>query len=266
MPELPEVELVRRRLESGVLNERISKVIVLDQKRIEGTDAEGLVCRLEGREFVRAGRIGKQLFLEMERGALMIHLGLTGDVVVDHVCDAAPRFARLVVEFEDGRRMVFEDMRRFGRVGFTDDIREVVMRKRLGPDVMRVSSTAFIERVGGHRRAIKTVLLDQSVVAGIGNLYADEALFQAGIHPLTHPSVLGNDELKRLWRDVRRVMRRSLAVGSDFDALPRMYLLRNRRAGERCPGVHGARLESMVVGGRTTVFCPAKQRIRKGVR
>jgi len=257
---------VKRRLEKGVLGARISKVLVLDRKRIESATAEELICRLEGEQFVDIGRIGKQLFLETGAGALMVHLGLTGDVVVDRVGDAAPRFARLVVEFEDGRRMVFEDMRRFGRIGFTDDIREVVRRKHLGPDVMRVSSAAFVERVGRHRRAIKTVLLDQSVVAGIGNLYADEALFQAGIHPLTHPSVLEEDELKRLWRDVRKVMRRSLAVGSDFDALPRTYLLRNRRAGERCPGAHGARLESMVVGGRTTVFCPAKQRIRKDVR
>ncbi len=263
MPELPEVELVRRRLEEEALGRRITSVVVLDAKRLEGTDPDELVGRLVGKDFVHAGRIGKQLFLEVEGGALTIHLGLTGDVSIGRVEDDLPRFARLVVEFDDARRLVFEDMRRFGRAGFTNDVRQFVEKKGIAPDVMTVPSGSFAKRMKRHRRAIKTVLLDQSVVSGIGNLYADEALFQSGIHPLTLASALDDDELRKLWRDIRRVMRRSLAVGSDFDRLPRSYLLRNRREGRRCPGNKGARLVTITVGGRTTVYCPARQRMKR---
>ncbi|HVO78274.1 MAG TPA: hypothetical protein VMS79_05345, partial [Methanomassiliicoccales archaeon] len=150
--------------------------------------------------------------------------------------------------------------------GFTSDAKELVRRKGIGPDVLRVSSIVFVKRVGRHRRAIKTVLLDQSTVSGIGNLYADEGLFQSAIHPLTPASALDDGELRRLWRNVRRVMRRSLAVGSDFERLPRSYLLRNRREGERCPGLRDARLASIIVGGRTTIYCPQKQRIKRSRR
>ncbi|MDD1771159.1 MAG: hypothetical protein LUO79_08765 [Methanomassiliicoccales archaeon] len=263
MPELPEVELVRRRLEAGVLGGKITKVRILDEKRLDGTTAKRLRDELTGREFLRAGRIGKQLFLETEGGVLAIHLGLTGDVIIDRSEDETPRFARLVVELEDGRRLVFEDMRRFGRIGFATGIDEIVERKHLGRDVMTVSSRIFAEKVRRHRKAIKSVLLDQSVFSGIGNLYADEALFQAGIHPLTAAALLDEVELRELHRCVKRVMGRSLAVGSDFDSLPSTYLLRNRREGERCPGMHGARLASITVGGRTTIYCPKKQRLKK---
>ena len=262
MPELPEVELVRRRLEADVLGARITKVRVLDEKRLDGTTAKHLRDELTGKEFIGARRIGKQLFLETERGVLAIHLGLTGDVIVDESGEEIPRFARLVVELEDGRRIVFEDMRRFGRIGFGRSIEEIVERKHLGQDVMTVSSSAFAEKVRRHRRAIKSVLLDQSVFSGIGNLYADEALYQAGIHPLTLAALLDEEELRRLHRCAKRVMGRSLAVGSDFDSLPRTYLLMNRREGERCPGRRGARLASITVGGRTTIYCPAKQRLK----
>ncbi|MGD1060536.1 MAG: DNA-formamidopyrimidine glycosylase family protein [Methanomassiliicoccales archaeon] len=266
MPELPEVELVRRRIETGVLGSRIEEVQILDLKRLDSVSPERLKDELKGKTFIKVGRIGKQLLLGTEAGVLAIHLGLTGDVVIGTSVDRLPRFARLIVRFEDGRRMVFEDMRRFGRVGFARSVDEIVARKRLGPDVMVVSSRTFAERARRHKRAIKSVLLDQSVVSGIGNLYADEALFQAGIHPQTLASFLSESELRNLHRCAKRVMGRSLTVGSDFDLLPRTYLLRNRREGEVCPGTNGARLASITVGGRTTVYCPRKQRLRRAPR
>ncbi|HVO77520.1 MAG TPA: DNA-formamidopyrimidine glycosylase family protein [Methanomassiliicoccales archaeon] len=266
MPELPEVELVRRRLERSVLDRRIEKVTVLDLKRLDGTTLNQLQEGLVGKEFVKASRIGKQLFLETGNGVMAVHLGLTGDVVVGRVGEDEPRFARLLVDLEDGSRLVFEDMRRFGRIGFARDVDEIIERKGIGPDVMTVSSLRFADKVRRYRRAIKSVLLDQSVFSGVGNLYADEALFQAGIHPLAQASSLDVEEARKLHRDIKRVMSRSLSVESDFDALPKTYLLRNRREGEKCPGIPGARLKVIVVGGRTTVFCPAKQRLKQGKR
>jgi len=263
MPELPEVEIVRRYLEERALGKRIDSVKVIDASILEGVTTRKLIDPLVGKCFTAARRHGKQLFLQVDGGFLTAHLGMTGDLISIESESPLPRFARVVVGFQGGERLVFEDMRKFGAVGFVKSTSSLIMSKGLGPDMLLVREKEFLGRVRRHRKAIKTVLLDQRVVAGIGNLYADEALFQSGIHPSTSASDLTDGEVERLCRNVRRVLKRSIQVRTDFDRLPRTFLLRSRIEGGRCPRGHSS-LKSIKVGGRTTIYCPRCQRPLNG--
>ena len=263
MPELPEVEIVRRYLEERALGKRIDSVKVIGASILEGVTTRKLIDLLVGKCFTAARRHGKQLFLQVDGGFLTAHLGMTGDLIVIESESPLPRFARIVVGFQGGERLVFEDMRKFGAVGFVKSTSSLIMSKGLGPDMLLVQEKEFLGRVRRHRKAIKTVLLDQRVVAGIGNLYADEALFQSGIHPSTSASDLTDGEVEKLCRNVRRVLKRSIQVRTDFDRLPRTFLLRSRIEGGRCPRGHSS-LKSIKVGGRTTTYCPRCQRPLNG--
>ena len=169
-----------------------------------------------------------------------------------------PRFTRIALHFAGGMNLFYSDQRKFGKVGLVSSIDQFVAEHHLGPDALRINRSEFIERASGHRKAIKSVLLDQTVLSGIGNLYADEALFQAKIHPETRADTISRKKMADLHRQIGTILRSSIAVSSDFDALPDWYLLRNRQEGVECPRGNG-RLAATKVGGRTTIYCPTCQ-------
>ena len=147
------------------------------------------------------------------------------------------------------------------RIGIVGSVEQFLTEHPLGPDALCVNRSEFIERVSHHRRAIKAVLLDQGVLAGIGNLYADEVLFQVRLHPLTRADSISRRKLGDLYRQVGSVMRGSIAVASDFAALPEGYMLKDRVEGAECPRGNGL-LAMTKVGGRTSIFCPVCQRLK----
>lgn len=255
VPELPEVEAARRYLHERTIGRKIVDVTVLDRKMQEG---EGdLASMLRRRKVVSTARHGKHLFLVLDRGALRVHLGMSGSV---HVLarDEATSHQRLRLELDHGS-LVLDDPRRFGRFQYVDDIRSFIERKGLGPDALSIGMEELRSRASGRRRAIKAVLLDQTVLAGVGNLYADEVLFQERIAP-SRPSIsLTDDELSGIWSRIGEVLRASIDAESDLDLLPDGYLLKDRRKGGKCPRC-GGRLQVMTVGGRTSVLCPSCQR------
>jgi formamidopyrimidine-DNA glycosylase len=265
MPELPEVEQARRYLEKNVLNRRIRSVEVFDSGVLQDVDRATFEQVLEGRSMTTAGRRGKQMFIGMDDGSfLTVHLGMTGDLTVD-ADESAPRYSRVAFRFEGGTTLFYSDQRKFGAIGIAGSIDQFVSEHRLGPDALCINRSDFIERVSGHRKAIKTVLLDQSVLSGIGNLYADEALFQARLHPATRADAISRRRLVDLYRQVGNVLRSSIGVSSDFAALPEGYMLRARAEGARCPRGNGS-LVMMKVGGRTSIFCPRCQRLKERPR
>jgi formamidopyrimidine-DNA glycosylase len=259
MPELPEVEQARRYLERTALNRRIVSVDVIDGGVLDGTDPPSFSLQLKGRTMTIAGRRGKQMFIGLDDGAfLTIHLGMTGDVEVRNDADP-PNYTRIALRFGGGMSLFYSDQRKFGAIGIVGSVDQFVADHRLGPDALCINRSDFIERVSHHRKAIKSVLLDQSVLAGIGNLYADEVLFQAKVHPETRADTLSHRKLGSIHDQVGAVLRSSIAVSSDFSALPDGYLLRTRDMGAECPRGNGT-LAVIRVGGRTTVFCPKCQR------
>jgi formamidopyrimidine-DNA glycosylase len=276
MPELPEVETVARSLRPLVEGREIAGFRVLDPKLVR----HGCGCRLEdlaGRRILAVGRRGKMIIVSCEGGfGLVFHLKMTGQMLV--VGPEAPldKHVRLVIPFRDGRsELRFRDVRRFGFAlclagGEAASCPPIAA---LGPEPFDVGPGEFAALFAGRRGKIKSLLLDQRLVAGIGNIYADEILFDARIHPESPASSLRGADLARLRTSLRRILGRAIAAGgsslSDYvDAEGRLgeFQFDHKvydREGERCFGCQG-RVRRIVVGGRGTYFCPRCQRRRGG--
>jgi formamidopyrimidine-DNA glycosylase len=246
MPELPEAERARVTLER-VLGRRITAV----------NDRDTYVCRphppgeiadaLVGHTFVSAQRRGKFLWLETKDGpTLALHLGMAGHIVVDPV--ELSHWDRFSAQFADGGGFALRDKRRLGRARLNADL------ARVGPDAAEVSRDEFRRAIGAGSAAIKARLLDQSAISGVGNLLADQALWQARVAPQRRTSSLSVDELDRLRREVRRAVRSAIARGGAHTGA----FIPERRADGTCPR-DGHAVSRARIGGRTTYWCPKCQ-------
>jgi formamidopyrimidine-DNA glycosylase len=246
MPELPEVDRARAELQRHV----VGRVIA------DADDSDSFVCRpwlpgqisetLAGHKVVDVRRTGKQLMIDTDGPVLGIHLGMSGGFRFDTVRDQP--FTRFSLGFADGGNLVFRDPRRLGRVTLDP------VESRLGPDAMEVPLDRFRDLVGRSRSPVKARIMDQQVVAGIGNLLADEALWRARIDPRRRGVDLDAEELARLRRAVRAAIREAVRLGGSG---------RTRFGAARGIGIcprDGAELRQAKVGGRTTRWCPVEQR------
>src|SRR3954468_5387521 len=248
MPELPEAERARHQIERALGRE----IVAVD-------DADTYVCRphapgeiaaaLVGRRLTAAHRRGKFLWAETDDGGpdLGLHLGMAGRISVDEA-PAPNRWDRFVLEFADGGRLALRDKRRLGRAVIEADFTHV------GSDAAEVSRDVFRERVGRGTIAIKARLLDQKSIAGVGNLLADETLWQARISPRRPAGELTTAELDHLRRELRQATRSAIRKGGVHtgDFIP------FRKRGAACPRC-GTTLERATIGGRTTFWCPQEQ-------
>jgi formamidopyrimidine-DNA glycosylase len=264
MPELPDVEAFRRYFESAALGRRIAAVHLTAPEMLEGVSPQTLRAGLKYRRFVRTRRHGKFLFAGLDRdGWLVLHFGMTGFLKRYTSTRAAPAHTRLRIDFTDGSGLAFDDQRKFGRIALARDVSEFVAERGLGPDPLQsdFDFARFKARVGGRRGAVKPMLLNQRVLAGIGNIYADEILFQAHLHPATRVDQLDESSLRDLYGATTRVLTRAVRALADMAKLPRGYLLRRRYLGGRCPKCR-RKLARLTIGMRTAYFCPNHQRQR----
>jgi len=204
---------------------------------------------LTGLELASAHRRGKTMWVQTDGGPVLgLHLGMAGRIVIDEPPIERP-WDRFVLDFEDGGRLALRDRRRLGRAVLNPDV------SRLGPDAAEVGRTAFRDRVGRGAAPLKARIMDQAVVAGVGNLLADEALWRARLSPRRPSGALSHEELDRLRRELRSAIRAAIRKGGvhtgDFVA--------ERSRDGRCPRC-GAPLHRAVVGGRTTYWCQEDQR------
>ena len=265
MPELPDVELFRRLAECHGAGEIVAKVEVLDPGSLDGATPEALQRRLKGRTLRSARRHGKVLLLETDdAAALAFHFGTNGSLHYVRRGDAAPRFARLCLDFVKGGRLVYLNPRRIGKAHFAPGASAFVTAAKLGPDVLEPSFdlAAFTVALAGRRQAIKAVLTDQARMAGIGNIYADEILFQARLHPATPTDSLDKAMISRLFDAMKWVLQAAIDCGAGaeafIDRLPEGFLVPERRVGGHCPRC-GAPIAQEKRGGRSGYFCPRCQ-------
>lgn len=260
MPELPEVEIYARYFAEHALGQRVASIDVLDE-RILTVRKEEFVGALEGRSFTSARRHGKHLFADAGRTWLHLHFGMSGDLTYFHDPAPPPRFARVVFNFPNGAHLAFEDMRLFGIVDLTPNPDEYIREHRLGPDPLDPTfSIRTFRKIAERRRgAIKALLMSQDVIAGVGNLYADETLYQSSIHPRRAVHRLNSEEISRIFRNLRRILRNVIAKKAHDDDYPAKYLIHHREEGARCPRC-GGEIRRTVVFGRTTYFCGKHQR------
>ncbi|MGQ9784882.1 MAG: bifunctional DNA-formamidopyrimidine glycosylase/DNA-(apurinic or apyrimidinic site) lyase [Anaerolineae bacterium] len=266
MPELPEVETIMRYLRQEVLPGRtITRVSVGWQPMVQRSPLN-VLTELPGRCIQQVDRRGKYIVFSLSGGVvLLVHLKMSGRL---YICaaDAVPDpYTRITFALDDGREMRFRDPRKFGRVYLTPDIALVL--GHLGPEPLdeRFTAEAFLARINGQRGMIKPLLMNQSFLAGIGNIYADEALFQARIHPRRRAETLSEDEKRALYHAIRRVLVRSielngatLADGMYYGGSFQNDFCVYSREGQPCP-VCGSVIERIKIGQRSSYFCPTCQ-------
>lgn len=270
MPELPEVESVLRSLRDAapaLPGRVISGASVLWNGLLSGISADLFSAELEGMNFSAISRHGKYLVFKLHKDGpvcresyLIVHLRMTGRLYLVPSQQAIERYTRMVLMLDDDLALRFDDPRKFGKVWLVADPDQVLAD--LGPDALSATLDVFKSRIRNFKRQIKPLLLDQSFLAGIGNIYADESLFRAGIHPLTSSSSLTEIDLDRLYCAVRDVLAEAVEVnGANIDGvfseggfIVGVY----GRQGHSCPQC-GSAIIKIRVGQRGTHLCPRCQ-------
>jgi formamidopyrimidine-DNA glycosylase len=273
MPELPEVETIRLALEPHLVGRRFEHVDILDTRLVRPFEPTAVAAELEGERVASLERRGKYLIVRFESGrALLIHLRMTGSLR-----HAAPGtlpddpHRRAVVKLDDGSEVAYRDVRRFGTWHLLEPEEvDAYLAQRLGREPLERGFTArrLAERLEGRKAPIKAALLDQRTVAGLGNIYVDEALWRARIHPLRPAGDLNTEELTALTRGIKEALRAGLArQGASLRDYSTPDGRRGRmqeefrvydREGEPCPRC-GTQIEKIRAGGRGTWYCPSCQ-------
>jgi len=275
MPELPEVETVVRGLRTAlpgrsIVAVRLGKTDFIDDPVVLGES-------LPGRRIAGIERIGKYIHLQLAPdGAgradspshLIVHLGMTGRLVVRAAHEPAPPHTHVFFQLDDGRELRYTDIRRFGRMFLAADAMVADLRGRLGVDALDISAEEFRRRLAGRRARIKALLLDQHVLLGVGNIYADESLWRARLHPARLAAKLSKQEIDRLRHALQRVLGEAIRLRgssiSDFvdsDGQPGGYQRWHRvygRKGKPCCRCR-AMVQRIIVAGRSSHFCPRCQ-------
>jgi formamidopyrimidine-DNA glycosylase len=255
MPELPDVEIFKRYLDATSLHQQISGVHVESAYVLKGVSARELAHQLKGCRFESSRRHGKHLFVRADRDLwLRLHFGMTGSLQYFKHEEQAPQHTRVLFVFVNAHRLAFEDQRKFGEVGLLKDVGEFLKKRALGPDALDISLSQFKEIFGKHRGAVKAILLNQKLIAGIGNIYADEILFRVRMHPATEISRLDSKPLTKLFRATRYILEKAIAAKADMNQMPKSWLLPHRGKGGKCARC-GRKLRSARIGGRTAWFC-----------
>ncbi len=274
MPELPEVETVVRGLRAaGLVGRRIRSACVVWPRTLAQPARPAFLRHVRGLVIENLGRRGKFIVFELSGGwRLLAHLRMSGRFHLAASGAPARPHEQLILRLDDGRDLRFHDPRKFGRIWLTRDPGAVL--GALGPEPLdaRLRAETFRRRLAGSRRRIKPLLLDQAFIAGVGNIYADEALWEAGIHPLRPADTIPAAEARRLLAAIRKVLRRgirnlgtTLGGGATHFQAPRGADGQNQEAlnayqqtGRPCARC-GTRIRRMLVGQRSTHFCPQCQ-------
>ena len=259
MPELPENEAQRLTLERECLNRTIEAVELGSDTEYIELPGDNARKRLVGHQFTQTRRHGKNIFAGSKTGPWMtVHLGMTGRLVPFDAPDEAPEYTKLLIIFEGDRRLAFRCPRKLGHVRIIDDVDEYIAGEDLGPDALEIDKASFLEALGTTRSAIKSALMKQERIAGIGNLWSDEILFQTEIHPETRADELCEAALGKMHTAMRRILHGVIDTEAHYSQLPRKWLIRHREKGAECRRC-GGEIATTKVGGRTAYFCKDHQ-------
>ncbi|MCU0326167.1 MAG: DNA-formamidopyrimidine glycosylase [Spirosomaceae bacterium] len=268
MPELPEVETYRRYFEETSLNQPIADVLVEDTKLLT-TDYDILSQKLKNKSFIGTKRVGKNLFAQLDAPFwLHFHFGMTGDLAYFRDNEDKPRFARIIFRFANGFKLGFLCPRKFERIGIIENVDEYLKSKKINKDALEISFDELNDILSHRKAPIKSVLLDQSTVAGIGNWIVDEVLFQARVHPEKLSFQLSDNKKMAIFESMRFVIQTAIDKQANYDEFPTDFLIHARGWGStqmaqligKCPNCN-EKVQIIKVGGRTTFLCPSQQKL-----
>lgn len=283
MPELPEVETVARGLRAGVAGDTIESVWIGSKKQPLKSPADAIATTLEGKRIVKVHRAGKHIVFDLEKALRsssvsrgkeskatpqtaqwIVHLGMTGRLIISEPAAESVKHTHLIAKLASGRELRFIDPRMFGKLsvhagGFDPG----------GIEPLEVTEAEFIELFRGRKTPIKSALLNQKLLRGVGNIYADEALFRAGLRPKRRASTITREQLGKLHHIVKEVLREAIALGGssisdyvDADGEEGFFQLQHRvygREGEPCI-VCGTAVRRVVLAGRSSHYCAKCQK------
>ncbi|CAM2008963.1 DNA-formamidopyrimidine glycosylase [Acanthopleuribacter pedis] len=268
MPELPEVETVVRGLRPDVVGRTVTGAWTDWPRVLDGTPLAEVTAALKGRTVAGLVRRGKYIGMDCDGCYLVIHLRMTGRLYMSERPEGDDRWVHFSLALDDGRHMAFSDSRKFGRVTLCSSLD--FLEEKLGPEPLTLSDADFANIIQGSSRAVKTFILDQSKIAGVGNIYADESLLRAGIHPLTPVNKLSKARTRKLGAEIRRVLQDGIdheGASISWYRKPdgnkgesQQHFLVYGRTDLPCK-LCGTAVQRTVVGQRGTHFCPKCQRL-----
>ncbi|MBM3119179.1 MAG: bifunctional DNA-formamidopyrimidine glycosylase/DNA-(apurinic or apyrimidinic site) lyase [Chloroflexi bacterium] len=271
MPELPEVETIKNELSPHIIGRRFTGIAICDAKPIRQPSVEEFCRKLVGQKINSLKRRGKYLIFHLSNGeALIMHLRMSGALLLNP--EQPDSYARVIFYFDNNDQLVFTDRRRLGALWLVENKQAII--GKLGPEplVPEFTINTLAERLHKHKAPIKAVLLDQGTIAGIGNMYADEALFKARIHPLRKANSLSPQEIQDLYQAIRHVLCSAIDnKGASIDTYKRpegeigtahFNFSVAHRGGEPCP-VCGTPLQRLAIRNRGSYYCPNCQEARQ---
>ena len=259
MPELPESDAMRLVIERECLNRTIERAELGEDISYIELPGSNELGRLAGHQFTRTDRHGKFIFAGSKSGPwIVVHLGMTGKLIAFDAPDDPPDYTKFLVRFEGDRCLAFRCPRKLGKVAVIDDPKEFISDGGYGPDALEIGRDAFMETVGGTNGTIKSALMSQKKLAGIGNLWSDEIDFQLGLDPQRKANELSEECLDAMYDTMREVLRGVLDTEAHYQKLPDSWLIRHRKVGADCPRCEG-KIAKKKVGGRSAYYCISHQ-------
>ena len=260
MPELPDVEVFRRYLDSIALHHKIKDVEIRAETLIKDITPRKFIKSLLNRTLEESRRHGKYCFVRLDsKEWLVMHFGMTGFLHYFKSGEQEPGHSGVLLHFDNSHTLAYVSQRKLGRIGLVQDMREYIRERSLGPDALEIDKDSFIKILSRSGSMIKSALMRQENIAGIGNVYSDEILFQAGIHPKAQIKNLDRKALDKLYRTTRRVLETAIDKSADPARFPAEFIIPIRGSDNACPKCSG-KPEKIKVSGRTGWYCPQCQK------
>jgi formamidopyrimidine-DNA glycosylase len=262
MPELPDVETFKRYLDATALNQKIARVSVKNKTVLQHISPQALARNLKGRRLQSSRRHGKFLFGRLDReGAVVFHFGMTGFLRYFKSKAEEPEHTRVRFDFSNSAFLGYVCQRMFGEVDYDSDINQYIQERDLGPDALALTWNEFKGRVASKKSSIKSALTDQSLLAGIGNVYADEMLFQSRVDPQDKLDRLSERDLRQIYKAMKNVLNKAISSEANPHRVPKTWLLPKRGRNTDCARC-GKKLRRVTINQRSAYVCPNCQRER----
>jgi formamidopyrimidine-DNA glycosylase len=262
MPELPEVHNFKQYFDAAAIGQRIAAMTVHDDKIIRNMNGPTFEDALTGRTITGSVRRGKYLFAQLDNDHdILLHFGMNGDLNLYQEPEERGRFERFAFHFSDGNTLGFDDSRKFARILYLEDREAYIKEVGLGPDALDLEEAYFLEALAGRKTTLKGILLNQKIVAGLGNLYVDDLCYQLRLHPATRVNQLSKEQLQAIYHKIVEMMTFATENAPYYRDYPEKWFWHTWRKEGSVDPETGGEIKVIKVAGRTTYFVEGRQEI-----
>lgn len=259
MPELPDVQMFKQYVDATALHQKVKDVKVAESKILDKISKSKFSDYVKGKSFASTRRHGKHLFIKADGRYVHLHFGMTGSLKYFKEQDDQLHHVRVLFTFTNGYRLAYICQRLLGKVGIVDSIDDYIDKNDLGQDALQISLEDFKKAANSTKKAVKPFLMDQKKIAGLGNIYTDEILFQSRIHPEKAANKMNESQLKKIYQNIHKVSNYAVKHKADPEQFGKSYLLPWREKGAACPRCDTS-IKQTKISGRTSYVCPKCQK------